>query len=223
MTPTCSTKPHIYPIPLPTPMNTELILVNISGYDRPGVTAALTDILARYDASILDISVRPTSITPFRSVSFSKTSGELSGNIMKDLLFKASELNVQIRFTPVPCGEYEEWVTMQGKNRWIVTHTWTPADGTPDCRRDIDYCRAAAKYRRHTAPYRTCALGSLETRRSKGLRGVFSARQSTRHQPYAERVHAPVGNRKFRYILQEDTMYRRCRRLVCFDMDSTPY
>jgi len=33
----------------------ELILVNISGADRPGVTSALTDILARHEASILDI------------------------------------------------------------------------------------------------------------------------------------------------------------------------
>ncbi|WP_304633811.1 ACT domain-containing protein, partial [uncultured Muribaculum sp.] len=33
----------------------ELILVNISGYDRPGVTSALTEILANYDAAILDI------------------------------------------------------------------------------------------------------------------------------------------------------------------------
>lgn len=101
-------------------MNTELILVNISGYDRPGVTAALTDILARYDASILDIGQADIHHTLSLGILF-KTSGELSGNIMKDLLFKASELNVQIRFTPVPVGEYEEWVTMQGKNRWIVT------------------------------------------------------------------------------------------------------
>lgn len=100
-------------------MNTELILVNISGYDRPGVTAALTDILARYDASILDIGQADIHHTLSLGILF-KTSGELSGNIMKDLLFKASELNVQIRFTPVPVGEYEEWVTMQGKNLSLI-------------------------------------------------------------------------------------------------------
>ena len=33
----------------------ELILIHISGYDRPGVTSALTAILAKYDAQILDI------------------------------------------------------------------------------------------------------------------------------------------------------------------------
>ena len=37
------------------PDNLELILLNISGHDRPGVTAALTEILARHNAMILDI------------------------------------------------------------------------------------------------------------------------------------------------------------------------
>ena len=33
----------------------ELILINISGEDRPGLTSALTEILAKYEANILDI------------------------------------------------------------------------------------------------------------------------------------------------------------------------
>ncbi len=40
---------------------------------------------------------------------------------MKDLLFKAYELNVKVRFTPITVPEYEEWVGRQGKNRWIIT------------------------------------------------------------------------------------------------------
>lgn len=98
---------------------TELILVNISGYDRPGVTSALTEILAQYDASILDIGQADIHHTLSLGILF-KTDGSLSGNIMKDLLFKASELNVHIRFTPVSVKEYEEWVGLQGKNRWYA-------------------------------------------------------------------------------------------------------
>lgn len=98
----------------------ELILVNISGYDRPGVTSALTEILANYDAAILDIGQSDIHHTLSLGLLF-KTYSNVSGNIMKDLLFKASELNVQIRFTPISVAEYEEWVTLQGKNRWIVT------------------------------------------------------------------------------------------------------
>ncbi len=36
-------------------LNTELILIRITGEDRPGLTASVTEVLAKYDATILDI------------------------------------------------------------------------------------------------------------------------------------------------------------------------
>ena len=102
------------------PLQTELILINISGADHPGVTFALTEILARYDAMILDIG--QADIHHTLSLGFLiRTESSVSGNIMKELLFKATELNVSIRFTPVSIKEYEQWVSRQGKNRWIIT------------------------------------------------------------------------------------------------------
>ena len=98
----------------------EIIQVNIFGVDKPGLTTALTDILARYDAFVLDIGQANIHKTLTMGILF-KTNTEQSGFIMKDLLFKASELGVQIRFTPVPRDEYDAWVLRQGKNRFIVT------------------------------------------------------------------------------------------------------
>ena len=72
-------------------MQTELILINISGFDRPGVTSALTEILARYDAKILDIGQADIHHTLSLGILF-KTSSNVSGDLMKDLLFKAYEL-----------------------------------------------------------------------------------------------------------------------------------
>jgi phosphoserine phosphatase len=86
-------------------MNIELILINISGYDRPGVTSALTEILARYDAQILDIGQADIHHSLSLGILF-KTNSDVSGDIMKDLLFKAYELNVKIRFTPISINEY---------------------------------------------------------------------------------------------------------------------
>ena len=40
---------------------------------------------------------------------------------MKDLLFKATELGVNIGFSPITDDEYENWVNQQGKNRYILT------------------------------------------------------------------------------------------------------
>ena len=98
----------------------ELILINISGQDKPGVTAALTSILAHYNAMILDIGQADIHHTLSLGILF-RTTPDMSGEIMKDLLFKAYDMGVKIRFTPISIEEYEQWVSRQGKNRWIIT------------------------------------------------------------------------------------------------------
>ena len=69
--------------------NLELIMVNISGYDRPVVTTALTSILAKYNADILDIGQADIHHYLSLGILF-KTDSSVSGDIMKELLFKAS-------------------------------------------------------------------------------------------------------------------------------------
>ena len=98
----------------------EIIQVNISGEDKPGLTSALTSILAQYGADILDIGQENIHKSLTLGILF-KTVQEQSGFIMKDLLFKASELGVQIRFTPISREAYDAWVARQGKHRYIVT------------------------------------------------------------------------------------------------------
>lgn len=79
----------------------ELILINISGQDKPGVTAALTSILARYNAMVLDIGQADIHHTLSLGILFKTTPAE-SGDLMKDLLFKAYDMGVKIRFTRFP-------------------------------------------------------------------------------------------------------------------------
>ena len=100
--------------------NTELILIRISGLDRPGLTASITEILSRYEVDIMDIGQADIHSTLSLGILF-KCNEKDSGNVMKDLLFKASELGINIRFYPISAEEYEEWVNMQGKNRYILT------------------------------------------------------------------------------------------------------
>ena len=100
--------------------NVEIIQINISGEDKPGMTSSLTEILARYDAFILDIGQANIHQSLTLGILF-KTTSDKSGNIMKELLFKASELGVMIRFTPISERKYEDWVGRQGKNRYIIT------------------------------------------------------------------------------------------------------
>ena len=76
----------------------EIIQINISGIDKPGVTSSLTDILARHDAYILDIGQANIHQTLSLGILF-KTTADHSGEIMKDLLLKAYELDINIRFS----------------------------------------------------------------------------------------------------------------------------
>ena len=98
----------------------EIIQINIAGKDQPGLTSSLTDILARYDAFILDIG-QANILQSLTLGILIKTTSDKSGAIMKELLFKSSELGINIRFTPISEERYTAWVGMQGKNRYIIT------------------------------------------------------------------------------------------------------
>ena len=76
----------------------EIIQINISGEDKVGLTSSLTDILAQYDADILDIGQANIHQTLSMGILF-RTSSDVAGDIMKDLLFRAYELGIKIRFT----------------------------------------------------------------------------------------------------------------------------
>ena len=198
----------------------ELILIHISGYDRPGVTSALTAILAKYDAQILDIG--QADIHHFLSLGILfKTDSEVSGDIMKDLLFKAYELNVKIRFTPVTVEAYDEWVSMQGKDRWIITilgrqltarHIALVTDEVARQGLNIDGIQRLTGRMPLNEDEKPLSKACVE----------FSVRGNPADRSAMEdrfmRIAAAEG---FDISLQEDNVFRRCRRLVCFDMDST--
>ena len=198
----------------------ELILINISGQDKPGVTSALTDILAKYDADILDIGQADIHHTLSLGILF-KTDSQKSGYILKELLFKASELGVNIRFSPIPTDEYEKWVKRQGKNRYVITILG----------RHISAAQIAAitsvianqglnidAIQRLTG---RMTLGSVDESKSKGCI-EFSVRGTPQNYAEMQSKFMELANKlEFDISLQQDTMYRRCRRLICFDMDST--
>lgn len=200
----------------------ELILINISGEDRPGLTAALTDILARHNAYILDIGQADIHHTLSLGILF-KTDSQSSGDILKELLFKASELGVNIKFSPVPMDDYEHWVGLQGKNRYVITILG----------RHITACQIAAvaqvivsqglnidAIQRLTG---RMPLAEIDGSCSKTKGCIeFSVRGTPKDYAKMQSEFMTLANDlEFDISLQKDTMFRRCRRLICFDMDST--
>ena len=92
----------------------EQILVRITGKDRIGLTAAFMEILARHDAQVLDIGQADIHSSLSLGILF-RIDEKYSGQVMKDLLFKTTELGVQIGFEPIPDKDYEEWAGRQGR------------------------------------------------------------------------------------------------------------
>ncbi|MCD7930362.1 MAG: phosphoserine phosphatase SerB [Tannerellaceae bacterium] len=197
----------------------ELILINISGNDRPGVTASLTEILAKNNAVILDIGQTDIHNNLSLGILFQSTS-EDSGNIMKELLFKSYELDVNIRFNPITEEEYEDWVGMQGKNRYIITIlsrklTAKQIAGISNIISDqgmnIDDIKRL-----------TGRIPLDENKRSPKASVEFSVRGTPRDKNQMQREFLELSSQvEMDISFQEESMFRRMRRLICFDMDST--
>ena len=197
----------------------ELILIKISGLDRPGLAACFTEILSRYDVDILDIGQTDIHSTVSLGILF-KSSEKDSGNIMKDLLFKASESGINIDFYPITPEEYQEWVGMQGKNRYILTllgrklNAQQIAGATKllaDHNLNIDGIR------------RLTGRMPLDEAKARVRACIeFSVRGTPENKEELQRdLMQMSSNLGMDFSFQQDNMFRRMRRLICFDMDST--
>ena len=197
----------------------EQILIRITGQDRPGLTAAMMSILARYDAQILDIGQADIHSTLSLGVLI-RIDETHSGQVMKELLFKATELSVNIGFSPIGDDEYEDWVGQQGKNRYILM-----VMGRQLAARQIE---AATRIITEQG-LNIDSILRLTGRKSikhpgKHVRACIEF--SLRGEPAdREKMQADLmklsSEMEIDFSLQKDDMYRRARRLICFDMDST--
>ncbi len=197
----------------------EQILVSITGQDRPGLTASVMEILARHSAQILDIGQADIHATLSLGILI-RIDERQSGQVMKELLFKATELQVQIGFTPISDSEYEAWVDKQGKNRYILTLIGRSLTA--------EQIAAAAKIitsqglNIDSILRLTGRQSIVKTNRNVRACIEFSLRGTPKSQETLQgdlmRMSAAMG---IDFSFQKDNMYRRMRRLICFDMDST--
>jgi phosphoserine phosphatase len=201
--------------------NSEIILINISGDDKPGVTSAITEILGNYNATILDIGQADIHHTLSLGILFKVTNLSDSGNILKEVLFKCSELNVNVRFTPVSIDRYENWVDRQGKSRYIVTLL-----GKVITAKQLSMVTKTVSEQNLNIDsiIRLTGRPSLEINDENSIRSCIelSVRGtlldknalSSQFMQYTSELGIDIS-------FQKDDMYRRSRRLICFDMDST--
>jgi phosphoserine phosphatase len=200
-------------------MKEEQILIRITGQDRPGLTASIMAVLARHDAQILDIGQADIHSTLSLGILI-RIDERYSGQVMKELLFKATELSVNIGFAPVTDDEYEAWVGRQGKHRYILTlmgrtlpaaQIEAAAEVIAEQGLNIDSIRRLTGRQSIMHPeknVRACIEFSL--------RGTPCDRSLMQ-----EELMKLSQNMEIDFSFQRDDMFRRMRRLICFDMDST--
>ena len=201
-------------------MEREFILINVIGFDKPGVTSAVTEVLGRYDACILDIGQSNLHHQLNLSILIRMDDVSASGEMIKDVLFCCSRLEMIVRFTPLTEEEYSAWVGRQEQDRYVVT------------------LLAREIQARHIAK-----VTELVARRQLNIDNILRLSERPRVDIPVEKRHSCIefslrGNLPDREALQrellevsrtegidisfqKDDMFRRNRRLICVDMDST--
>lgn len=198
----------------------ELIRLNVQGTDRPGVTSALSKVLAEHNVDILDIGQATIHNDLGLGILFGLSADNDSSAVLKDLLFKGYELGLNVKFTPIPLEEYEDWVSHQGKKRNIITligrnltgiHLSKVTSIISEQGLNIDKITRISG-RRHLTDDSNMVMSVIEF----SVRGVPCDEDKLKKNFL--QVSKDTG---IDLAFQEDNIFRRNRRLVCFDMDST--
>lgn len=196
----------------------ETVLIHFSGADTRGITTQLTQTLADYDVTILDVGQAvvhetlalgllvemPVEFAPLREA----------------LMVQSQALGLQVRFTPVGREAFDHWVLSQGRDRFIITILGRAITArqlarvtaiVADHGLNIDRIERLSG-RLSLAAHRKDSNACVELRVSGAARSENGMR--------AEFLEA-AQELTIDIAFQRESIYRRNRRLFAFDMDST--
>jgi len=201
-------------------MNREIILINISGEDKPGVTSSVTEVLGRYGATVLDIGQSNLHHQLNLGILIRVDDIEHSGDMLKEVLFCCSKQSMIVRYTPLSEEEYAAWVHRQGTGRYVITLLG----------RELN----ARSIARVTSVLSARALNIDSIMRMSGRPNIdlpieerhacveFAVRGAIPDKAAIQKELMEISQEEEVDIsFQEDDMFRRNRRLICVDMDST--
>lgn len=195
-----------------------IVLIQISGDDEPGLMSSLMAVLARFEVEILDIGQAVVHDTLSLAMLLRIAAGE--DGVLKEVLFHLHQVGLKARFTPVSDEDYAQWVAGRGKSRYVITvfgREVTPAHLAAvtrilsSARLNIDEIRRLSG-RVH--------LDDGETLRRRCLELVVQGEPQDATAMKAAFV-ALSHEQGVDIAFQRDDVFRRNRRLVVFDMDST--
>ena len=202
----------------------EILIINVTGEDKPGITNAITSVLASAGASILDIgqAVIHSSLSLGMLVEIDdKTDGE---KLRDNILQLTDSLLMSVRFQPITPESYQRWVDQQGKARYIVTLLSRGISAEQISRVTAITSNNGLNIDKITRLSGRLPLDQIANRnRETGKASVeFSVRGEPEDMAVLRRQLLELSaEMDVDIAFQEDNIYRRNRRLVVFDMDST--
>ena len=201
-------------------MQREFILINIIGFDKPGVTSAVTEVLGKYGAFVQDIGQSNLHHQLNLSILIRVDDATKSGDMIKEVLFCCSRLEMIVRFTPLSEEEYSAWVGRQEQDRYVVTLLARELNA-----RHIARVTALLAERQLNIDniLRLSERPSIDTPIEKRHSCIeFSLRGNLPDREALQKKLMEVSHEEGIDIsFQRDDMFRRNRRLICVDMDST--
>lgn len=198
----------------------EIVLINITGEDRPGLTAAIMGALSQSGVNILDIGQAVIHDTLSFGILVEIPAGGQSADVLKNVLFTGYKLDQQVRFTPVAEQDYHNWVAGQGKSRYIVTLLTRKVTAEQLQR----VSAITARYGLNIDHIdRLSGRMPLDTPADQGKGCIeFSVRGEPDDVDALRAEFLSVAQElSVDIAFQRDTVFRRNRRLAVFDMDST--
>ena len=198
----------------------EVILINITGRDRKGLDAKFTSILAQYDVNILDIGQAVIHKHISLGILAEIPNTQDYSSIFKDMLFEGHNMDLEVDIKKVEPDSYETWVHAQGKERRIITIL-----GRTLSAQQISAVATVISENQLNIDSITRLTGRISLKEPQiNPRACVQLSVSGTPRDILDM------RRKFMEISQKagidisfhvDNIYRRNRKLVVFDMDST--
>jgi phosphoserine phosphatase len=204
-------------------VSSSALLIRVTGHDRPGVTFALTSILARYGVRVLDIGQAVIHDGLAFGILIELPEALRSSALLTDLLLEAHRLDVEVKFSASSSSEYDTWVAAQSRQRFIIT-LLGPAITAGHIAQVSGILSSAGlnidRIDRLSSRIALKAPSSLER-----FCVEFTATSSTPGPVNEDVVRTELARMTdagdVDVAFQHDSIFRRNRRLVAFDMDST--
>lgn len=198
----------------------EILLINVSGDDKPGIASAVTEVLAEYAANILDIGQAVIHEALSLGILAQVPERPAGEQVVKELLFRLHELGMRVRFQRVSAESYQHWVAQQGKSRHIVTLLARYITAQHIARVTAVIAREGLNIDKIGRLSGRVPLDRVAVNSKACIE--FSVRgEAANPDAFRSALLELAAELDIDIAYQEDNIYRRHRRLVVFDMDST--